>query len=489
MWADSGATWYYGFTGIISQGFVSIELVGDSTILGIEAQKLEVYKSGIDFMSGQYFESILGYEYTYSDSDRVYHKVGDEFKILYDFSAEIGDTLFHYLINEFMNPYCDSIGRSIVSDKGIEMINDEELRWYEVEYLDGEVTFFGRIYEKLGAIDFMFPNNDLCILDEDYYGPFRCYSDSSFGEFVSPEYTGDCEFVYNFPIPNYFANDPEWCVTISSLYDNCGINTTQVHYINGEEVIEGLEYKKLYSKGVSEEYWIMPDVNPCEDTWEFDVLNGYIRQEGEKIYFLEPNYEEQLYYDFSLSIGDTIPISPIFPYDSEPSVVSAIDSVYLYDNYYKRLYFERNLPMLDDTIYYFIEGIGHKYGFLAPLDDYFEIITYLHAYRKGEIPYYQFDVWGDCDFAVSLDELTDNQMSISISPNPAKDKLHLEIAPTIKLKEIAIYTLSGQKVLILIPSTSSGRHTVDLSLLQSGMYLLEVESIEGFREVKRFVVE
>jgi len=508
MWADSGATWHYGFFGIISQGYISIEYIEDTTVLGIEAQKLEVYKSGIDFMSGQYFESILGYEYTYSDSDRVYHMVGDEFKILYDFSAEIGDTLFHYLIDEFMNPFCDSIGRSIVSEKGIEMINDVELRWYEIEYLDGISAFYSRIYEKIGSMDFLFPTNDICGLDDDYYAPFRCYSDSLFGEYISPEYMGNCEFVYEFPIPDYFANDPKWCITeFYGVGDECIDEYELVHYINGQQTIGSNEYQKLYSRGI---HTIYPngggsDSECSTGNYYFDNFVAYIRQDGEKILMHSENESVDLVlYDFSLSIGDTISYDDIFNYsifpeEYGPFVITEIDSIYLYDNFYKRFYFEvPNGPFSEiDTVDYFIEGIGHFQGFIYPFEIFFEGNHYLHAFKKGDIPYYEFtEAYGSCDFAVSVDEIVDDQLKMIISPNPASDKLHIEIAPTTQLKGITIYSLSGQIILTQNPSTSlpagqegSGRHTVDISQLQSGMYLLEVESVEGFREVKRFVVE
>jgi hypothetical protein len=498
QWADSSATWHYSFGGIASQGYVSIEYSGDTLVLGIEAKKMTLYKSGFNFVFGETFDYYLAPEFTYSDSDHVYHKVGDEFKILYDFSAQVGDTLVHYLTSIAFNPVCDTFGRSVVSETGVETINGIALRWYETEYIDGISAFDGKIYEKLGAIDFMFPTNELCGLDDDYYGPLRCYSDENFGEYSNPNYSGDCEFIYYFPIPNYFGNNPEWCVTqLYGVGDDCLDEFEMVHYINGQEIIDSVLYYKLFTRGV---HTSTPNIGSADCSVGnpiFDYLEVYIRQEGEKIFIISMNSStEYLLYDFSLSIGDTVASnassSLIFPDEIGPFVITDIDSVYLYDNFYKRFYFEvPNGPISEiDSIDYFMEGIGHFQGFIYPFEFTFESSHFLHAFNKNGIPYYEFpEAYGTCDFTVSVEERMLSSFSLDLHPNPVSDQLFLNFSEAIKLRRISIYTISGQMILTQNPSTSSGRHTVDLSQLQSGMYLLEVESTEGYREVKRFVVE
>jgi len=485
-WADSGATWYYGYNGIISQGYVEIEYMQDTLLLSHDARQLKLTKRGIDFMSGQFFEGVMAYEYTYSDSDHVFFLHDGQFEILYDFSAVVGDTLTHYLRGPFYISECDSIGKSIVSATGTEIINDEELRWYETEYLDGISGFSARIYEKMGALDFMFPTNYLCGIDEDFFGNLRCYEDDNFELYVNPEYEGDCDYVYEFPIPQYFSNDPKWCITQSISNNICGINSSFVHYINGEVTIDSLQYKKLYSRGLNEEFVTIPTEGyECNSSWFFDEIKGYVRQEGRKIYFRESiNTVEEIIYDFTLSVGDTIPTSLVFPSWDDPYIISSIDSIYLYDNYYRRLFFESNFPIQNDTLHYYIEGIGHKYGFIDPYADFFEIYTYLHEYIKSDIPYFQFTGWGSCDFSISVNEQEGKEFEFEIYPNPVNDQLQLKIANSIQVQNIRIYSISGKVFMNLSPSKS-----IDVSGLPSGMYLLEVESMDGFKEFRRFVKE
>lgn len=489
-WADTGATWHYDFSGIITQGHVEIAYTQDTLILGIEAKELQLTKSGVNLMSGQFFEELMGYEYTYSDSDHVFVLHDGQFEVLYDFSAEVGDTLTHFSLNQFFIEDCDSIGRSKVSAVGAEIINGEELRWYELEYVDGIsgfTTYYSRIYEKLGAVDYMFPTDDLCGIDEDFYGPLRCFEDDDFGSYQNPDYEGECNFVYEFPIPNYFQNDPEWCMESSVTETGCHTNEDFVYYLNGSESINGNIYWNLHERGVGVTLENIPgDDYDCYNTFTFDNFLGLLRQEGEIIYFTpEDDLEnEELLFDFSLSIGDTIPQSLSFDEDiSGYCVVSDIDSIYMYDNYYKRFYFEAQYETMYEEDFY-IEGIGHNAGLIIPYGLGFEILYFARAYRKGEIPYYQFPDGEGCDFSVSINEQEGEKFGFEIYPNPVYDQLQLKIANSIQVKNIRIYSISGKALMNLSPSKS-----IDISGLPSGMYLLEVESVDGFKEFKRFVKE
>ena len=68
--------------------------------------------------------------------------------------------------------------------------------------------------------------------------------------------------------------------------------------------------------------------------------------------------------------------------------------------------------------------------------------------------------------------------------NPTIDKLQLKGFEIQSIKNVKIYSISGKILMNLSPSEN-----IDVSSLPNGMYLLEVESVDGFKDVKRFVKE
>ena len=170
----------------------------------------------------------------------------------------------------------------------------------------------------------------------------------------------------------------------------------------------------------------------------------------------------------------------LFPIDEGPFIVTDIDSLYLYDNFYKRFFFSS--PLFEEA--YYIEGIGHQLGFVWP----FWMANFgaeLIEYRiMGDFPIYQFQNDETCDFSVSINENEEIKFNFEIYPNPVFDRLQLKGIENGSLKSISIYSISGKLLANLSP-----REIIDVSTLTSGMYLLEIESVDGYRAVKRFVIE
>lgn len=494
-WAESGAAWHYSYVSIVGEGYSNVYYVSDTTLLGIQSKKFSVSDHYYNQVFGYFENYFKGYEYTYADSNHVYHYINGEFKILYDFSAQVGDTLTHYLYSNLLFEECDSIGRSIVSEIGTININGEDLRWYEVEYLNGLAYLSGRVIEKVGCIGFMFPDINGCVVTEEASGPLRCYEDDNFELYINPEYEGECDFIYEFPIPNYFNNDPEWCVNYANGFgDPCTDVFEEVQYIDGTIVIDSVTYYKLYVRGLHSGYDNSGTFPSCNfsDIY-YNYLYVFLRQEGREIYLKVGEDEpEFLLYDFSLSVGDTLTSDDlngdqydIFPEYDGPHVITSIDSIIVDNNYYKRFFFITPNSQIGDEPEYVIEGIGHYRGFLHPYALFVNFYYYLSAFKKSEIIQYEFtESEVACDFALSIDENDFTNVEILLYPNPVNNTLQLNVSEYLLLKNIRIYALSGKLILELSP-----RESIDVSDLKSGMYLLEVESVDGYREVKRFVVE
>jgi len=72
-------------------------------------------------------------------------------------------------------------------------------------------------------------------------------------------------------------------------------------------------------------------------------------------------------------------------------------------------------------------------------------------------------VWGTCP-SLGIDNL--NQLDISIYPNPASDKLHID---GLVVQDVVIYSIDGKEVLNI-----SNQNTIDVSSLSKGVYFIRV---------------
>lgn len=195
IWADSGATWHYNFQNFNLEGYSELSYQGDTLIQGIEVKKILKRLNYVDFvLEEELLDVFYGYEYMYSDSDRVYQFIDNEFKILYDFSVQIGDTITLFLSDVDMDAFACNIGHAIVTETGVENVNGEELRFYVIETIEEFDTHFnGKIIENIGAIDHYMFSEPYCIITDVIRGPLRCYQDDDFELYMNPEYVGYCD--------------------------------------------------------------------------------------------------------------------------------------------------------------------------------------------------------------------------------------------------------------------------------------------------------
>lgn len=188
-WCPSGATWHYGFSVWTTEGYYKIEYVGDTTISSTTCKKMQktLYWHDLAFMTSD--TVVIGTEYTYADSDKVYIYKHNQFYTLYDFSALVGAT---WTVPEIKNySGCDTVGTIKVDSIGTTIINSQTLRYICVSLADTSQKWGwnAKIVERIGPIksfsnyDYLFPVKfDYCgmIIDELIEGGnFRCYSDDS----------------------------------------------------------------------------------------------------------------------------------------------------------------------------------------------------------------------------------------------------------------------------------------------------------------------
>jgi hypothetical protein len=82
-------------------------------------------------------------------------------------------------------------------------------------------------------------------------------------------------------------------------------------------------------------------------------------------------------------------------------------------------------------------------------------------------------------FSVGIEE--NNPLQITIQPNPAKDFITINITENNFPNQttLSIYNVHGQKMLNTVLQPGSNTHTMDISHLASGIYLLDCSTPEG----------
>ncbi|MEN8156242.1 MAG: T9SS type A sorting domain-containing protein [Bacteroidota bacterium] len=176
IWFEDGATWHYGYgegMGARSSGYERLEVTGDTVVNSIDYRiinRTRVYSTGVVHELENLY---LRYD---SENDQVYRYNDSTEYLLYDFSAEIGDTIIVKAISGFgAISFCHLLVDSIK----IEVFSDSIQRrvQYCTETQNYQFDFAGRIIEGIGSEVFLFPVDEL-VCDAGCANHFRCYQDS-----------------------------------------------------------------------------------------------------------------------------------------------------------------------------------------------------------------------------------------------------------------------------------------------------------------------
>ena len=244
IWAPQGAKWYYTFSNFWITGYISIENTKDTLIYdntsgqNRNCQKLVKTFYSYNHINGNLDTISLGSEYTWSNDDTVFIYRHDQFYVLYDFSAQPGDS---WVIPETYNflEYCDSVGVVNVVAAGDTILNSEVLRYIVVEPEDqSHWVLSGIIIEKIGPLWYMLPEQN-CILDYMEGGPLRCYQDSVFqyASGIAPY----CDFIVGIKEPDnnsfmIYPNPAKDFVHFEVRRSVFGVNELRLFDVYGRQV-------------------------------------------------------------------------------------------------------------------------------------------------------------------------------------------------------------------------------------------------------------
>lgn len=168
----------------------------DTTYKGQQAKKIER-------MHFRYAGDSVSWEPLYlfdrNDSVFYYNDHYQRYILLYDFTANVGDTLKFYAPDtaavRTLN-LTDSTFRIVIDSIQMQTFGNETLKAIYSTQLDG-ISYSGRIgksdypyIEKIGSLDRMLPQYHMAIMEHD--GPLRCYEDSSI--YIKYTNLSDCNY-------------------------------------------------------------------------------------------------------------------------------------------------------------------------------------------------------------------------------------------------------------------------------------------------------
>jgi hypothetical protein len=261
--APLGAKWYYTphCLGPENCEYFSFEAVSDTLIDGQLVRKIVNTRhtvAGNEIVP----EATL---FMYGDGDRVYFYYENEFRVLYDFSAAVGDTL-DIIIGPFANFYQIGAGNSIsethslqvrVESAGTTTIQEENLRTIQysdiLEDVPEPIWGFGwnssnedNIIERIGNTSSGLFGESLTQILAGSPGTFRCYEDSSFF-YQNPDYNLPCDYL---PVSStkalrhssfeVFPNPAKESITIINQSPSSELLSIQIMSMEGKIVLENV---------------------------------------------------------------------------------------------------------------------------------------------------------------------------------------------------------------------------------------------------------
>ena len=219
-----------------------------------------------------------------------------------------------------------------------------------------------------------------------------------------------------------------------------------------------------------------------------DTLFGFFRNDtlNRKVFFRSSltDTADQLMYDFTLNVGDTIPSTWLG--NNWLNVIDSVDTVWMYGQPRRRLSFldYSFIPGAEGAI---IEGIGSLHGFAEQLTVPMEPMSYSLECFSYKDSAYSFS-WGN--LPPQLDQPTysgsscwlyseikefENHSSVSLFPNPFSTQLTFSAADN-EQTSISLYNFLGQKVL---QQTFTNNTTINTEQLAEGIYIYELRNEAG----------
>jgi hypothetical protein len=254
-----------------------------------------------------------------------------------------------------------------------------------------------------------------------------------------------------------------WRVFTYDYDGSITFNSDIKYYIDGDTIINQMSYSKLYSSGIRK---LNGNPNPYSA-----LLHGGLRNSNKQVfYYSVTDNQETLLFDFSLNVGDTLPVTFI---NDNGFIITSIDSVLVGDQYRKRFNLT-NPTWIDFYSTWIVEGVGHEFGLIETMFEYPGKGSRLLCYAEDYIPVFPEGVI--CDLNLGSDENLLPQQVLQIYPNPAMDRLIVKTAWSGN-SIIQIINLDGK--ILLETQLDKALTGISTENLTPGIYLIRIIGSKG----------
>lgn len=278
---------------------------------------------------------------------------------------------------------------------------------------------------------------------------------------------------------NHFDNlDSKWNVAktypaANQQNPNFVATTTTVYGFQGDTLINSEQWFKLYSTS--------------DSLFQSNLsYRGLLREENNKVFYLDTLNQLDTLYDFSLNVGDSVLFDLYGMYPEWLQVIN-VDSIQINGDYYRRLKFEEpSISAFDWLDEEWIEGIGSKHGPLFPAfpvkfseempDSMLVTCTFSNNQQV-----WQHQSYPSCyvNIVLSIDQL--ELFDFKIYPNPFTDRIHIE---NIDLQQYELTILNSLGQTVKRTQVNNNNIIIDLSELKEGIYFLRIESRDNAKTMK-----
>jgi hypothetical protein len=246
--------------------------------------------------------------------------------------------------------------------------------------------------------------------------------------------------------------------------------STEIFFIDGDSVVNSVNYNKI---------WVSYD---SLLTWHYQ---GLLREVSNIVYYIPPDGNEGILYDFNLEIGDSAYINNLFCSDI-PIYVVDIDTVEYFGVSRKRWLLGENGYVQES----WVEGIGSMHGPLYTKFEYCIIcpVWNLLCYHNNDTLEYIMNGYTDCyQTSVGIIEEYDDT-GFAIYPNPIRKGSSIYITTNSVPSNISVYNSSGI-LMRSLNSTTDTKIKIETNIFKPGLYLITITSSDDKVKTQKILVE
>ena len=249
--------------------------------------------------------------------------------------------------------------------------------------------------------------------------------------------------------------------------------TTTVYGFQGDTLINSKQWFKLFSTS--------------DSLFQSNLLyRGLLREENNKVFYLDTLNQLDTLYDFSLNVGDSV-LFDLYGMYPEWLQVTSVDSIQINGDYYRRLKFEEpSISAFDWLDEEWIEGIGSIHGPLFPAfpvkfsEEIIDSMLLTCSFSDNQ-QVWQHPNYPSCyvNIVLSIDQL--ELLGFKVYPNPFTDRIHLENSG---LQHYELTILNGLGQTVKSTQVNGESQTIDLTGLKAGIYFMKIQNGKNSETVK-----